>query len=158
VWLRYSHVTLADPTSPRHTMNHPLIPTAVLASPLLLLASCSVQSDEYNTPPPYTASADPANPIYESPAAYEHDMPGNPAAIDPGLPVDPGASTTTAPMVPAATNPPPVNMPIVHTVEKGDTLSGLSSKYKVPMESIRRANNMTNDTVVLGRRMIIPAQ
>jgi LysM repeat protein len=117
-----------------------------------------VQSDEYNTPPPYTPPADPANPIYDSPAAYEHDVPGNPAAIDPGLPVDPGTTSYTAPAAPAESNIPPIHMPVVHTVEKGDTLSGLSARYKVPMESIRRANNMTNDIVVLGRRMIIPAQ
>lgn len=139
-------------------MNHPRILTTVLASPLLCLVSCSVQNDEYNTPPPYTAPADPANTIYDSPAAYEHDVPGNPAAMDPGLPVDPGASTAAAPVAPAVSSPPPINMPVVHTVEKGDTLSGLSDKYKVPMESIRRANNMTKDTVVLGRKMIIPAQ
>ncbi len=136
-------------------MKHTHILTAVFAAPLLLLASCTVQSDEYNTPPPYTP---PADPTYDSPAAYEYNMPGNPAAIDPGLPVDPGAYTHTEPAAPAAANPPPINMPVVHTVERGDTLSGLSSKYRIPMDSIRRANNMTGDTVILGRKMIIPAQ
>jgi LysM domain len=158
LWFRYSIVTPADPTSPRHTMNHPRTLTAILASPLLLLVSCSVQSDEYDTPPPYTAPADPANAIYDSPAAYEHDVPGNPAAIDPGLPVDPGASTPAAPVAPTASNIPASSTPVVHTVEKGDTLSGLSSKYKIPMASIRSANNMTSDTVVLGKKMVIPAQ
>jgi hypothetical protein len=159
--LRYSSVTPADPTKQRHAMNHPLILTTLLATPLLLLASCSVQSDEYDTPSPYSPAAEPANPIYESPAAYNHDVPGNPAAMDPGLPVDPGAFTDTqpsTPVAPASSTPPPIPMPVVHTVESGDTLSGLSAKYKIPMQSIRAANNMTSDTVVLGRKMIIPAR
>ena len=39
---------------------------------------------------------------------------------------------------------------------EGDTLSGISSKYKVPAASIKQANRMTNDVVVLGRKMVIP--
>jgi len=133
-----------------------------LALPALLLASCSVPDDGYNTPPPYMPQAEPQNPVYDSPAAYEHDMPGNPAALDPGLPADPGASPQQPPSLQAAHSPAQAPhqgiIAVVHTVEKGDTLSGLSARYKVPMESIRRANNMTNDTVILGRRMIIPAR
>ncbi len=45
---------------------------------------------------------------------------------------------------------------IIHTVVKGDTLSGISAKYKIPSASIKQANRMTNDTVVLGRKMVIP--
>jgi LysM repeat protein len=32
----------------------------------------------------------------------------------------------------------------------------LSKKYNVPMDSIKQANRMTNDIVVLGRKMVIP--
>jgi peptidoglycan endopeptidase LytF len=45
---------------------------------------------------------------------------------------------------------------IIHTVVAGDTLSGISSKYKVPAATIKQANSMTKDTVVLGRKMVIP--
>ena len=44
----------------------------------------------------------------------------------------------------------------IHTVVKGDTLSGLSAKYRVPMASIMSANRMTDDKVILGRKMVIP--
>jgi LysM repeat protein len=44
----------------------------------------------------------------------------------------------------------------IHTVVAGDTLSGISAKYKVPSASIKQANRMTNDVVVLGRKMVIP--
>lgn len=125
---------------------------------MLFLASCSVQSDEYNTPPPYSAPAEPENPIYDSTPAYEDQIPGNPATLDPGLPPDPGAFTDPEPHTPAASIPQTPAASILHTVEKGDTLSGISARYKVPMDSIRRANNMTSDVVVLGRKMIIPAQ
>lgn len=139
-------------------MNPTRILTAAFTAPVLLLASCGVHSDEYNTPPPYTPPTEPANPIYDSPAAYEQDIPGNPATMDPGLPVDPGTSTYTDPAAPGIATAPSRANAVVHTVERGDTLSGLSSKYNVPMESIRRANNMTSDIVVLGRKMIIPPQ
>ena len=144
------------------TMKANLLLSSSIALPLLLLASCSVPSDEYDTPRPYVPQAEMENPVYDSPPAYEQDMPGNPAALDPGLPADPGASPQQPPSAQASPTPAPAPhqgiIAVVHTVEKGDTLSGLSARYKVPMESIRRANNMTNDTVVLGRRMIIPAR
>ncbi len=50
----------------------------------------------------------------------------------------------------------PSGSAIIHTVVKGDTLSGLSAKYNVPMASIKAANRMTSDVVVLGRKMVIP--
>ena len=45
---------------------------------------------------------------------------------------------------------------IIHTVVAGDTLSGISAKYKVPTAAIKQANAMTKDTVVLGKKMVIP--
>lgn len=107
-----------------------------------LLVSCASQSaGTYDTGDPYgypDASLGQAralgaeNPVYDTPAAYEEAQAYTPPAPDP-----------TAPAT-------------IHTVVKGDTLSGLSAKYKVPIESIKRANNMTNDTVILGRKMAIP--
>ena len=120
-----------------------------------VLVSCASQnagtydtSDPYGAPDAGYAQApvpEYENPVYDTPAAYE----------------DSSGSAATPSFTPPASRPAPT-MPagsgsaVIHTVVKGDTLSGLSAKYKVPMESIRRANHMTNDTVILGRKMVIP--
>ncbi|HSP42179.1 MAG TPA: LysM peptidoglycan-binding domain-containing protein [Luteolibacter sp.] len=125
-------------------MKHIHLSAAAVMSALLV--SCASQkADTYDTDPYGYPDASlgqaPAqgseNPVYDTPAAYEEASaytPAEPAAPEPSAPAT------------------------IHTVVRGDTLSGLSAKYKVPMESIKRANNMTNDIVVLGRNMVIPAR
>jgi LysM repeat protein len=132
-------------------------PIHILASSALgiALVSCASQkADTYDTSNPYAApdagyaetpATQPANPVYDTPAAYEA---GGQQPAVPAYAPDPGASAGT----PASDNA----AATIHTVVKGDTLSGLSSKYKVPIASIKQANRMTNDTVVLGRKMVIP--
>ncbi len=123
--------------------------TAMLAAAAV---SCSPQSaDQYDTAPatagPQTAMppATPTNPVYDTPAVYEETSAVTPAPAD--VPVAP----TSAPA------PPPANgAALIHTVVSGDTLSGISAKYKIPSASIKQANKMTADTVVLGRKMVIP--
>ncbi len=124
------------------------------------LVSCGNQkSDTYDTPvvPDQSAmtapAAAPSNPVYDTPAAYEEST-GTPsvAATSPNIPAAPVAS----PGVPAVPKAPANGAAIIHTVVAGDTLSGISAKYKVPSATIKQANNMTKDTVVLGRKMVIP--
>ena len=134
-------------------------------APVLLtsvIVSCAPdKADKYDTANPYgTADSGivnppvtaPANPVYDTPAAYEES--GTTAtvpAVNPAVP-------TTAPRVPAAGVPaaPTNGAAIIHTVVPGDTLSGISAKYKVPAAAIKQANRMTTDTVVLGKKMVIP--
>lgn len=126
---------------------------------VLALASCaSHRADNYDTSNPYGAAdgaaapAAPTNPIYDTPAAYEES--GTPGSVTdtPGV-TPPAVSHTPAPAAPR----PSVNgAAIIHTVVAGDTLSGISAKYRVPSAAIKTANNMTNDVVVLGRKMVIP--
>lgn len=90
---------------------------------------------------PYQPVNPPAdNPTY-APAAYEdHSAP----------PVAPAASpAATAPATAAATS-------TSHTVAKGDTLGGIARRYGVSTSAIKQANAMTSDTVVLGRKLVIP--
>jgi LysM repeat protein len=129
-------------------------PILILSSTVLgiALVSCASQeADTYDTPNPYGApDASTAytpggeiNPVYDTPAAYEES----------------GATPAPTPAyaeTPAAPAPSGNGSAIIHTVVRGDTLSGLSAKYKVPIASIKQANRMTNDTVVLGRKMVIP--
>lgn len=119
------------------------------------LVSCAPQADMYDTSDSYAtpdASANveptpaPENAIYDTPAVYEEN-----SAVTAPAP----AAVTPAAVTPAAVSPSVTTT--THTVVRGDTLSGISKKYRVPMESIKRANNMTNDIVVLGRVMTIPS-
>lgn len=118
------------------------------------LVSCASQkSNSYDTSNPYgTADSGqpnpapataPANPVYDTPAAYEEST----------TPAPENAAIAMTPGIPA---PPANGAAIIHTVVKGDTLSGISAKYKIPIASIKQANRMTNDTVVLDRKMVIP--
>ncbi len=131
-----------------------MTPIRILAPSLLAFAlvSCaSRSSNEYDTSNPYGAPdagyadpsfSEPVNPVYDTPAAYEE---GSAAP-----------STAAYPEVPPAPAAPAHSAATIHTVVKGDTLSGISAKYQVPIASIKQANQMTNDIVVLGRKMVIP--
>lgn len=134
----------------------------ILAPSLLAaaLVSCASQkTGEYDASNPYGASdggqitpspTEPANPVYDTPAAYEESTASPSTAAIADVSAAPAPTHTPAPVAHA-------NAPaIIHTVAKGDTLSGISAKYKIPAASIKQANRMTSDTVVLGRKMVIP--
>lgn len=44
-----------------------------------------------------------------------------------------------------------------HTVSRGDTLYGLSRRYKTSVSSIQRANGMSGTTIGIGKKLKIPA-
>jgi len=121
----------------------------------IALVSCAApRAREYDTPNSQAAQAAPpagapANPVYDTPAAYEES--GAAAVVS----VPTGAAAPIAAPTPGASSN---GAAIIHTVVKGDTLSGISKKYKTPAAAIKQANRMTNDTVVLGRKMVIPPQ
>lgn len=140
-----------------HAMNKPTFLLLPFAS--LFFSSCGGDKNEnYDTVPtpgyaaPNEAPAT-AAPTYQA-AAYEDNTaiaaaPVDGSAVTP-MPADPGA---VAPVIPAATAG-----VREHYVAPGDSLWKISNTYKVPIESIKAANQMTNDTVVLGKKLIIPAQ
>lgn len=133
----------------------------VLPALAAAFVSCAPKQDAYDTSNPYgtpdggttagnlpAQAGEPVNPTYDTPAAYE----------DSGAPVvDPTAVAPATPTQPAGGAASP-RAATTHVVVKGDTLSGIASKYKVPMASIMQANHMTKDTVVLGKKLIIPAR
>ena len=142
-------------------MNSIRIITASLLT--LILASCAPKTaTSPDTANPYgtadagqvgTPANQPANPIYDTPAAYEESGATTTAtATSPSVP----ATSIPAKPIPAAPKANSNGSAIIHTVVAGDTLSGISSKYKVSAAAIKQANNMTKDTVVLGRKMVIP--
>lgn len=134
-------------------------PTHIITTSFLFLAIVSCASNK-DTPPDYvnpygTADAgqvaapvgQPANPVYDTPAAYEE---STTAATPAATATPPPAPTTGIPKAPSN------GSAIIHTVVAGDTLSGISAKYKVSSAAIKQANQMTKDTVILGRKMVIP--
>jgi hypothetical protein len=118
----------------------------------LLLASCADQAaEDYDVSNPYAApdygdgTATPSlpsdvNPAYDQPAVYEDTTPSLP------------------PSVPAYTSPAPAATAKVHTVVRGDSLWSIGKKYGVSIDSIKQANAMTREIVVLGSKLNIPAQ
>ena len=143
-----------------------MTPIRILAPALVacVLASCASQkADQYDTTNPYGAEAmqadapvnEPANPVYDTPAAYEEtsSTTANTAHTDAYIP----SASPNIPATPSASATAPSNgSAIIHTVVAGDTLSGIAAKYKVSAASIKQANNMTRDIVVLGKKMVIP--
>ncbi len=43
-----------------------------------------------------------------------------------------------------------------YTVQKGDTLYGISKQFDVPIETIKRLNNLTSNTISIGQKLQIP--
>lgn len=50
---------------------------------------------------------------------------------------------------------PPSAKKITHIVEKGETLYGIARKYGVPVEEIKKLNNLKSNTLTLGQELII---
>jgi LysM repeat protein len=148
-----------------------MITIRFLAPSLLsvVLVSCASQpADQYDTGNAYdtstTAAAQatpattaPSNPVYDTPPAYEEST-ATPGAAAAAASVPDAVAPAHATHVPAASIAADNGPATLHTVVKGDTLSGISKKYKVSVASIKKANHMTNDTVVLGRKIVIPPQ
>ena len=125
-------------------MNKPTYLLLPFAS--LFFAACGGDKENYDTAPTtgYEEPAAPADPTYGA-AAYEENAP-----------VTPDANPVIAPEIPVT--PPTPGVAREHYVAPGDSLSKISQQYGVPMQAIKTANNMTSDTVYLGKKMIIPAQ
>lgn len=48
--------------------------------------------------------------------------------------------------------------PRQHVIQRGDTLSGVASRYKVSLSRLRSANGLRSDTVWVGQKLRIPRQ
>ena len=63
----------------------------------------------------------------------------------------------------AAAAPPPARKPAAsgtrsYSVKKGESLWSVSRKFKVPVEDLKRANNLTGNEVRPGQRLVLPAR
>ena len=66
----------------------------------------------------------------------------------------PEVKTTVTPKKPEVKKP--VAKAKSHTVKKGDTLYGLSAKYKVSVAQLKKANRLKSDNLQIGQKLIIP--
>jgi LysM repeat protein len=122
-----------------------------------------------------TPPSDPPPPALPGPAIVA-EVPDEPAATNPvaqaPAPVDPedglvAAVPVETPVVQPPIVSPPVETPaaptgkddppvMIHTVVKGDTLTKIANAHRVSVSAIRQANDMKNDTVLVGRQLRIP--
>jgi LysM repeat protein len=67
-------------------------------------------------------------------------------------------SATPAPLTPQPTVAPTITpTPVIYTVQKGDTLGGIASKYSIPVEAIQAANGITDPRrLKIGQDLLIP--
>lgn len=95
------------------------------------------------------------------PAAVPTTDPAAATAVPDGNTTDPAPEATPETSV-EATAVPEDNEPrgeVTHTVTSGDTITGLSVLYNIPVEVIVQANNLTNvDALEIGQQLVIPAE
>lgn len=138
-----------------------LIKLIIPSAAAVALSSCATKNNDYDTSSPYGPAdsgasagyeASPSNQTYDTPAAYEDagTASSNPNIPAPSAPYAPPASSASAPTSGGA-------IATTHTVVKGDTLGGIARKHSVSIASIKAANGMTSDVVVLGKTLKIPA-
>jgi len=46
----------------------------------------------------------------------------------------------------------------IYTVQKGDYLSKIAEKFKVNIDELKRVNNLKNDIIYPGQKLIIPVK
>jgi uncharacterized protein YkwD len=111
--------------------------TGLLAWCLLAVSACQVS----------TSSATPITPSRTPTLVYSSTLT---SSITPYF-----APTSPPPLTHAL--PPVTSIPIVHTVQPGDTLLGLASKYGVPIAAIQLQNGMGESIVLyVGDVLVIP--
>lgn len=104
----------------------------------------AVDNNQYAVPGANGETGAPYQPIPGVPPVVENTpAPSQPYTPLPTLPPEPTQPSDTA---------------ATHTVEKGDTIWGLTRKYGVTGDALREANNLSTDVIWIGQRLIIPAR
>ena len=49
------------------------------------------------------------------------------------------------------------SQPSEHTIRRGETLSEIAQRYQVSLPSLRQANQLSDDRIMIGQKLKIPA-
>lgn len=134
-----------------------LLALALLA---LILAACERPINPESTDPT-TEPILPATLVAPTtdPAAQSTTDPTAPTAVPEETSTAPGAEATAAPEETATPETSEPRGEVMHTVVAGDTLTGLSLLYDIPVDVIVSANDLTNvDALDIGQVLVIPAE
>ncbi len=47
---------------------------------------------------------------------------------------------------------------MTHRIVRGDTLSGIASRYGVSLSTLRRTNGLKSDKLLIGKSLVIPGK
>jgi LysM repeat protein len=124
-------------------MSEPAVPEVITEAP-------PVEVPEVISEPEVAAAEPPKPPALNGEEDLVPAIPALPqvAAAPAALP-DPGTSVAGPPTAAHATA-------LIHTVVRGDTLSRISRKYQVSLATIKQANGMEGDIIMVGQRLRIP--
>ncbi len=121
-----------------------LVNLIVLGSLLLLVANGMGGASTAPTSTPRSAST----PTLIAPPATNIPL-RSPAAGTPAISISTVAATSSSSLG--------VTYPFTYTVQRGDTISGIAARFKVPAAKIMEANNITDQNFIkLGQVLIIP--
>ncbi|KAH8815834.1 hypothetical protein F5884DRAFT_195732 [Xylogone sp. PMI_703] len=96
-------------------------------------------------PPAYTPSSSTQSPPNKDPPDYSEELPSYSSL----------AQLSTRSSLPEKLQLQPANDVLHFLDHENDTLTSLSLRYRVPISELRRANGITSDHLLLGRRTII---
>ncbi|MBI3912784.1 MAG: LysM peptidoglycan-binding domain-containing protein [Chloroflexi bacterium] len=52
---------------------------------------------------------------------------------------------------------PPQDNPTTYIVQAGDTLFGIASRYQTTVAALKKLNNLTSDTILVGQKLLVPS-
>lgn len=146
------------------------IPVLISLLPAALISSCTQNATPAPAAPPLAQPGQVAqgNP-YGVPGATAYTSPvTQPGAYTPQAttpyqpvqPINPPAAPTypTLPPVTPAVSATATTAGTSYTIQKGDTLWGLSRRYGVSADAIREANQIQGDNIMTGTSITIPAR